>query len=224
MSRMKTPPWSYSSLTSFETCPKRYFHIKVAKDVVDVPHESATWGSTVHKHLEDRLRDGTPLPQALAGYEKLVKPIVERDGEKLIEQQFAVNSELQPTGWTSSDAWCRGIVDVGVLTGKRALLLDWKTGKRKSDSDQLKLFAGMAFAHYPDLEVVFTGFVWLSTNVVDRQRFVRSEIPVIWREFVPRVRRLELAYEGRRFLPKPSGLCAKWCPVPKSMCEFSGKR
>lgn len=220
---MKTPPWSYSGLTSFETCPKRYFHIKVAKDVMDSPGEAAIWGSTVHKHLEDRVRDGIPLPQSIAGYERLAVPIVAHVGQKLVEQQMAVDVNLTPVDWTSDMAWCRGIVDVGVLTGKRVVLLDWKTGKRKADSDQLKLFAGLAFAHYPQLEVAVTGFVWLKAGVVDKQRFERSQVPFIWQEFLPRVQRLERAYGEDKFPPKPSGLCSKWCPVPRHKCEFSGK-
>jgi len=220
---MKTPPWSYSGLTSFETCPKRYFHIKVAKDVSDAPGEAAIWGSTVHKYLEDRVKDGTPLPPSVAGYEKMVLPIINREGEKLVEQQFSVDANLQPTDWSSDAAWCRGIVDVGVLTGKRAVLLDWKTGKRKLDSDQLMLFAGLAFAHYPQLEVVSTGFIWLKEGKVDQQKFGRDQIPTIWQQFVPRVARLERAYNDNKFPPKPSGLCGRWCPVPKNKCEFSGR-
>lgn len=220
---MKTPPWSFSSLTSFETCAKRYFHIKVAKDVVDTPGEAATWGSTVHVNLENRVKHGIPLPQAISAYETLVAPIVARTGEKLVEQQMAVDVNLTPVEWSSDTAWCRGIVDVGVLTGKRAVLLDWKTGKRKADSDQLKLFAGLAFAHYPQLEVAITGFVWLKEGVVDKQRFNRSQVPVIWQQFLPRVKRLERAYSEDKFPPKPSGLCSRWCPVPRHKCEFSGR-
>jgi len=221
---MKTPPWSYSSLTSFETCNKRYYHLKVAKDVVETPHEATTWGSTVHKFMEDRVRDGTPLPVSVAGYEALIAPIIAKSGEKLIEQQYAINAAMQPTTWMADDAWCRGIVDVGVLTGNKALLLDWKTGKRKVDSSQLKLFAGLAFAHYPQVETVFTGFVWLKEGRVDKQKFEREDSAAIWQEFLPRVRRLERAYEESKFPPKPSGLCSKWCPVPRRLCEFSGKQ
>ena len=220
---MTLPPWSYSSLTSFETCAKRYFHLKVAKDVVDTPHESATWGSTVHKHLEDRVKLGTSLPESLQGYERLVAPIISRQGTKLVEQQFAITADLSPTTWMGSDTWCRGIVDVGVLSGSSAVLLDWKTGRRKPDSDQLKLFAGLAFAHYPEVNTVHTGFVWLKERAIDKQKFTREDVPVIWQTFVPRVRRLERAYEQLNFPPKPSGLCSRWCPVPKSLCEFSGK-
>lgn len=169
------PPWSYSSLTSYETCPKRYFHIKVAKDVVDVPGEAARWGSTVHKHLEDRVRDGTPLPASISSYEPLVAKIANSPNEKLIECEMAVTRDLKPTEWTAPDAWCRGIVDVGLLTGKRALLLDWKTGKRKPESTQLQLFAGLAFSHHPHLEHVSTGFVWLQANKIDKANFAKSD-------------------------------------------------
>lgn len=222
---MNAPPWSYSALTSFETCPKRYYHIKVAKDVQDAPGEAAMWGSTVHKHLEDRLRDNTPLPVSIKQYEGLIAPIANSSGDKLIEKQMAVTRDLVPTDWASRDAWCRGIVDAGVVhpSQSKALLLDWKTGKRKVDNDQLMLFAGLAFAHYPDLQVVNTGFVWIKENKVDKQLFKREEIPKIWMTFMPRVQRLERAYETASFPPKPSGLCARYCPVTKHQCQFSGK-
>lgn len=222
---MKAPPWSYSGLTSFETCPKRYYHIKVAKDTIDAPGEAAMWGSTVHKYLEDRVRDNKPLPITVAGYEGIVAPIINSGGTKLVEEQMAVNSSLAPTQWTAEDAWCRGIVDIGIisLARDRALLLDWKTGKRKTDTDQLMLFAGLAFAHYPQLNVVQTGFVWLKEKKIDKQSFTREDIPIIWQRFIPRVQRFERAYAEATFPPKPSGLCRNYCPVPKHKCEFSGK-
>jgi len=222
----KMPPWSYSGLTSFETCPKRYYHIKVAKDVVDTPGEAATWGSTVHKHIEDRLRDKTPLPASVANLEALVAPIEAKPGRKLIEYQMAVDASLNPTDWDSNTAWCRGIVDVGVVAerGDKAVLLDWKTGKRKPDSDQLMLFAALAFAHIDTLNVVQTGFVWVKSNEFDKQVFKRGDEPMIWQQFIPRVNRMEKAYELGAFPPKPSGLCRKHCPVPNNMCEFSGCR
>lgn len=218
------PPWSYSALTSFETCPKRYFHIKVAKDVHDRPGEAALWGSKVHKHLEDRVRDGTCLPESIAAYEKIVAPLVSSSGTKLVEEQMAVNVNLQPVAWTSPDAWCRGIVDLGLLSisKEKAVLIDWKTGKRKPDNDQLMLFAGLAFAHYAELRTVSTAFVWLKDSKIDKQHFERGDTTKIWTAFIPRVQRLERAYQKTYFPPKPSGLCAKYCPVSKNKCEFSG--
>lgn len=222
---MKAPAWSYSSLTAFETCPKRYYHTKVLKDVADPPGEAAMWGSAVHKHLEDRVRDGTSLPVSISHYEGLVAPIIQKEGTKLIEQQFAITKGFQPTDWVAADTWCRGIVDVGVLSPSqdRAVLLDWKTGKRKTDNDQLMLFAGLAFAHYPNLRMVSTGFVWLKENKVDKQRFKREDTTGIWNYFAPRIVRFEAAYEKASFPPRPSGLCRKHCPLHKYQCEFSGR-
>jgi hypothetical protein len=217
------PPFSFSSLTSFETCSKRYYHTKVAKDVVEGQTEATIWGSKVHEHLEQRVRDGKPLPDMLAGYEKIVGPIANHPGEKLVERQMAINEALQPTGWFAQDTWCRGIVDVGVVNGPRALLLDWKTGVRKPDLTQLKLFAGLAFATYPDVKVVNTGFVWLKHGVIDKKEYTREDVPMIWQEFIPRAQRLQRAYEENKFPPKPSGLCKKYCSVPHHKCEFSGR-
>lgn len=217
------PPWSFSSLTSFESCPKRYYHIKVAKDIVETQHEATLWGTTVHTHLENRVRDNTPLPASLADYELLVNTVTGRGGDVLVEKELAVSATFDPSPWTGGDAWCRGIVDLGVLTGKRGVLLDWKTGKRKPDLDQLKLFAALAFSHYPELEEVQTGFVWLKVGKVDKQTYRRDDVPMIWNQFIPRVKRRDDAYASATFPPRPSGLCNGWCPVPHSKCKFSSK-
>ena len=29
----KSPAWSYSSITLFDQCPKKYYHLRVAKDI-----------------------------------------------------------------------------------------------------------------------------------------------------------------------------------------------
>lgn len=219
-------PWSYSSLTSFETCPKRYYHTRVAKDTSDPPGEQARWGQVVHKHLEDRVRDDVPLPESVRHYEPLVRVVLNTPGEKLVEKHLAVTYGLAPTEWESPDAWSRGIIDLGVVSNDQssAILLDWKTGKRKVDSDQLMLFAGLAFSHYKSMNVVTTGFIWLKDGVVDKKTFYRAEVPVVWQRFIPRVQRLQRAYEEDKFPPKPSGLCERYCPVPHYKCKFSGKQ
>lgn len=222
-SSSKMPPWSYSSLTAFETCPRRYQLTRVTKDVTEPPTDATVWGNKVHQCLEDRLVKGTALPEYLKVYETLVEKITKREGKRIVEQRMVVDKNFRPTTWNDKTAWCRGIVDVGVVGTKRATLLDWKTGKRKLDSDQLKLFAAFAFAHYPWISEVNTGFLWLKENRIDKETYTREQVPEIWNEFVQRVRRLELAYQENKWPAKPSGLCAKWCPVGKSLCEFCGK-
>lgn len=220
--RMPMPPWSYSALTAFETCPKRYYLTKVAKKITEPPTDATIWGNKVHGCLEARLRNGTPLPDYLKPYETLVKKIAAREGKCIVEERMTLDRNLRPTTWQAGNAWCRGIIDVGVVGSDRATLLDWKTGKRKPESDQLKLFAGFAFAHYPWINTVNTGFIWLKENKVDKETFTREQVGHIWTEFIPRVKRMELAYSENKWPAKPSGLCRSWCPVGAE-CEFCGK-
>lgn len=102
-------------------------------------------------------------------------------------------------------------------------LVTHNTGKPKVDADQLKLFAAAGFANFPYLDKVKTGYVWLAHGKLDANTFTRDDVPGIWQEFTPRVIRMVTALEKDKFLPKPSGLCRAHCPVPRSLCEFSGK-
>ena len=217
------PAWSYSSLTNFETCPKKFYHTKVSKEVPDPPGEAAKWGTTVHKYLEDHVRDGTPLPDSIGYLQPMMRIILNKSGDKRAEQQLAVTSGYSASEWWGKDTWCRGIIDLAIINGSKAAALDYKTGKRKPDSDQLKLFAGLLFAHFPEIDTVRTGFLWLKDSKVDTDIFTREQVGEIWGSFLPRVRRMEIAYQTDTWPAKPSGLCRSWCPVGRSRCEFCGK-
>ena len=218
----KTPAWSYSALTAFETCPRRYYLTRVSKEVKETQNEAATWGNAVHTALEKRAKGEAPLPDHLAVYEPIIMKIISRDGKRIVEEKMTVTKSFKPTTWFAKDAWCRGIVDIGVVGDKQATVLDWKTGSRKPDSDQLKLFAAMAFSHYPWIERVTTGFVWLKENKIDKDKFTREQIGDLWNAFLPRVNRLEYAYAESKWPAKPSGLCRGWCPC--TGCEFHQRR
>ena len=50
--------WSYSSLKTFEQCPKKYYHLKVAKDVKDKGSSAMFYGNEVHKAAEQYMKEG----------------------------------------------------------------------------------------------------------------------------------------------------------------------
>lgn len=218
----KKPAWSYSSLSSYETCPRKHYRTRVAKDIKEKESEAMKWGNQVHKALEDRVRDGKALPKTMQKWEPLVTKLLARKGEAIAEQQLCIDKTLAPTDWFGKGSWCRGIVDFTMLDGDRAMALDWKTGKPKTDHDQLMLFAALIFHHYPEIERVTTGYVWLAYgNKITTKTFHRSELTDIWRDYLPRVKRYEIAHNENKWEPKPSGLCRAWCPVVD--CEFNGK-
>jgi hypothetical protein len=196
--------------------------LRVTKQVKQGETEEMRWGNEVHKHLENRVKDGTELPESLSHLEGLVRKITKADGEIHTEQQMAINADFQPVSWFAKDAWCRGIVDIGIKQGKRYWVGDYKTGKRRPDSDQLMLFAALSMHHDPDVDTVRTSFIWLRDRKLDTEKFVRDGIPDIWKHFMVKIARLEKAYESDKWIPKPSGLCG-WCPLTKAHCEFSKK-
>lgn len=212
---MTLPAWTFSQLEKFETCPKQFYHVRVAKDIVEPQTEATLWGSKVHTAMEDRIRDGTPLPEGMEQWEGFAKQICAMPGEKLAEEKMALDKSFQPAEW--DNAWTRGIADMLIVHGNKAATLDYKTGKRKL-THQLMLYAAYTFAYYPEVETVTTGFVWLRDKKIDRETFTRADIPTIWGTFLPKVRKLEAAYEKDKWMARPSGLCNGWCPVKS--CEF----
>lgn len=213
--------WSYSSLTAFETCPRRYYHVKVAKDVQETPSEATTWGNTVHEAIDNRLRNNTPLPESMQKYEGLVNLLDNISTDyKFSERKLCINADFEPTEWFAKDAWCRGIVDAGVRYGEKVVAFDWKTGKPKKDSDQLQLFAALLLHHHPEVKEVRTCFVWLAHDQTTMAVAHRNQLPDIWNNFLPRVKRLQIALDGEKFLPRPSGLCKNYCLCVN--CEFHG--
>jgi len=216
-------PWSYSALTAFETCPKRFQLTRVTKQVHEAQTEATMWGNKVHKALELFAKGATPLPPDLQVFEKYVRKIQSYEGKRIVEERVALDNKMRPTKWMAKNVWVRGIIDIGVIGPETAYVLDWKTGKHRPDTDQLKLFAALTFALYPWVDKVVTGFIWLKVKKFDREVYTREQLPEIWADFTPRLERLAVAYSTGKWMPNPSGLCRSWCPVGRSLCEFCGK-
>jgi hypothetical protein len=213
--------WSYSALTAYETCPRRYAETRIYKHVPDPPGAEAQWGTRVHKALEDRVKTNQPITGALSMYEPFAAKICTFPGVIRAEQKIALNRDLKAVGYFAKDVWVRAVLDVMVVNLPRVFIADYKTGKRKPESQQLELSAAVAAALHPEAEEFDTMFLWLKDKAVDKEHFKRGDIDGIWSRFLPRVERLETAVKDGDFPPKPSGLCKRYCPV--SSCEYCGE-
>lgn len=230
MANLKPFAWSYSALNDFETCPHGYAQKKVYKNFKDEMSAEGLKGVEVHNRLEKRLMHGQPLPDDMP-YEKWARIIeAAKSGTDVLkcEMQIALNRNFQQTSWFGKDAWARAIIDVLLVKeeGTTAYVYDWKTGKVKTDPTQLKLFVAVLNRVYPDIERYVTKFVWLkydkvTPSTVEGDMFMREWIPDIWREILPRVKRMEEAYNAGVFPMKPNGLCGKYCPV--LTCPHNGR-
>lgn len=212
----KVQAWSYSRLKNYETCPKRHWHVDVAKDVREEESEQLLFGNQLHKALALAIAGKEPLPVPFAGYQVWVDKVTSGVGDRtkiLTEQQLAIREDFSPTEWFGRDAWYRGIADVIKISGPVALVLDWKTGKIVEDGVQLALMAQCVFAHHPEVQKLRTEFIWLKDDATTRADFSRDDMVSVWASVLPRVHALLRAYEQKEFPPKPGYLCRRWCPV-----------
>jgi hypothetical protein len=214
----KLPSWSFSSRQQFKNCPKQYAEVRVYKRIKDVPGVEAQWGDRVHKAIEATVKTDKPMAPEFAPYQALADVVKTWPGTVRSEQQIALTYDLKQTEWYAPDVWVRGILDVTQVNGDAASVLDWKTGKVKPDSDQLKLFALLTFAIEPLVNRVKTAFVWIKHRKTTPAEFTRDQVDELWKPFREDYDQILWAHLTNSFPPRPSGLCNGWCPVTD--CSF----
>jgi len=222
---IEIPPWSWTSYSSYQTCPFRYKVTRVTKEIVEPETEALRWGKLAHKALEDRVKDGVALQDGMEKWEKYARLADKMKAIATVEteRQIALDENLVPVDYWSKDAWVRGVVDLAIKGSQVIGIWDYKTGKIRDASEQLKLFACFAFALYPEAREVHTQYIWLNHDKITGCSYRREDLPVLWGAFEATVARLALSYATNNWPTKPSGLCRAHCAVPKSLCKYSGR-
>lgn len=210
--------WSFSSLKDFINCPKQYYHTKVAKDFEKKATQQMLYGTEVHKALENYVRDGTPLAKNYERFKSQLDALVAVAGLRYCEHQMALTLAKEPCAFDAEDRWVRGIVDLLIVDGDTAFIVDYKTGSnRYPDLKQLKLMALMTYVHFPEVQTIKAGLLFVMHNTFITEEYNRKDADKLWQHFMPDLQRLEVAYENDVWFPKAGPLCG-WCPV--SNCKF----
>lgn len=221
--------WSYSRLKNFEACPRKHLEVDILKTIKEEESEQLKYGDTVHQVMHQYIAKGTVMPPLL---EKELKPWAEHvfqfrgvdvrtKGAKVeVEQKYAITEDFGPCEFFAKNAWFRGIGDVIWMLGPVAYIGDWKTGKVLDDSQQLALMAACVFAHYPQVQIVRSSFIWLKEDCETVKDFKRDEMAAMWAGLWPRIEALKTAHETNQYPERPGGLCRRWCPV--KTCPHNG--
>jgi RecB family exonuclease len=210
--------WSYSSIKTFDQCPKKYFHLKVVKDVKDEPGEAADYGTAVHEAAELFITQGAPIPEKFAFMRPIVEPLAKKQGTKYAEIKIGVTSDLKPCGFFDKDVWYRGIADLLIVNGSKAWLVDYKTGKnaKYADMKQLDLLAGAVFIHFPKVETIKSALLYVVSQEMPRKTHQRENLTTYMGVFDTQLESLSDAMDNGVWNAKSSALCG-WCPV--QTCE-----
>jgi len=212
-----TVQWSYSSLKTFQQCPKKYFHLKIAKDVENEGGEAANYGKLVHKAAEDYIRDGTPIPKQFQYMAPILDALNKIPGKKFCEIEMGIaihKGKFIACKFDAPNYWWHGIADLLIVDGGIAWLVDYKTSKnaKYADTKQLDLLAAATFLHFPGVLEIKSALAFVVSN-----EFVRKEHDRVMRHkyldvMKPELDRLEAAVENKVWNPISGPLC-KFCPV-----------
>lgn len=210
--------WSYSALSMYENCPRKYWAVKVAKKVSDLNKFNAK-GDDEHRSFDFYLKGRAQLPDSLAKFQPMLASVKRAEGQLYSEYQMALDMNYVPCGFKEWDkAWLRAIADVLIVNGTKAKMLDWKTGKPKDDPDQMELAAVTIFQHFPQVQVVDWAFVFIHHGKTIPGITAREESTRIWNRFLPTVREMTESKRTDTWPARPNPLCG-WCPYKE--CQYN---
>ena len=211
--------WSYSALKEYENCPKKYFEIRVAQNYVVIPSEKMIYGKEVHKALEDYVRDGKELALNYLRFKPAVDSLKNIPGEKYPEYEMALFKDKTPCDFKDDNRWVRGIVDLLIVDGDFAFIVDYKTGSnRYPDPKQLRLMALMTFAHFPKVNKIKAGLLFVMHNSFITEEYERKDMDASWKKFDSTLTRIAQSYDNSTWPANPTPLC-RFCPVKS--CDFN---
>jgi ATP-dependent exoDNAse (exonuclease V) beta subunit len=215
--------WSYSSIKTFEQCPKKYYHLKVLKDIKDSGSQATIYGQEVHQAAEDYVKDGTPIPEKFAYIRKVVERIAKQKGDKYTEHKMGLKKTedgYETCKFLGKDVWWRGIADVVIINGNTAYSIDYKTSKnaRYADTKQLDLVAGGLFVEFPEVDTIKSALLFVVSGDLIRKNHYREHMSKYINTFEPTLDRLDTAEQTAVWNAVSGPLC-RFCPVVS--CEHN---
>ena len=161
--------WSFSSLKTFTQCPKKYYHLKVAKDVKDAPNEASLYGEQAHEAAERYIAEGEELPKQFEFLRPILDSLNAIPGDKYCEVKMGLAESEDgyvPCEFFGQGVWWRGIADLLIINGGTAYSVDYKTGKntRYADTTQLDIIAAATFIKFPEVQKIKSALVYVVSN------------------------------------------------------------
>ncbi len=211
--------WSYSSIKTFEQCPKKYHHLRILKDFKDEDSTATIYGKELHKAAEDFIKEGTPIPPRFSFINDTLEALKKIEGEKHCEIKLGIakrDGKFVPCDFFAKDVWWRGIADLLIINEEKqtAYLVDYKTSKnaKYADTKQLDLLAGAVFTHYPKIMEIKSALLFVVSNEMVKKKHEFMMQSSYLNSMEPELTRLEAAMKTNVWNPVSGPLC-KFCPV-----------
>lgn len=214
--------WSYSSLTTHETCPYQTWLGRIAQEPRPERGEDhpINRGTRVHQGIEDYIKGKTEhLIEDAKRYRPLVEELREAyvGGTCEVEASWWFDSNWNKSSYNSTSRWLVVKTDIAQRLNERSMLIaDWKTGKSfmkdVKHGGQMQLYAASAFMRYPELETVSIRLPYLDEAPPGKMKnYVRPQVVPFINSFTRRATQMLEDVEAGRFPPKPNKSNCKYC-------------
>lgn len=224
---MKTIPyWSFSSLSTYETCP---YQAKLAKvdRIEEIPRGTPPSGMTewpndrgtrVHDNAEMFVRGEvnepcTELEHFVPELNKLKE--LYQSGIVAMEDMWCYDRNWSPVEADDFDnIWLRVKLDVAVFVDDNtAIVIDHKTGKKAGNevkhAQQGQLYAVSTFMRYLELEKVYVEFWYIDQNDITQQMYTRTAARKFWHSWNERATKMT---SDVFFDANPNDWNCRFCP------------
>lgn len=214
--------WSFSSLKTFQQCPRKYYRTKVLKDIKEPDTQATLYGKSVHTAAEEFIRDGKPIPPEYEYVRPMLENLKTIEGDKHCEVRLGLTKDLQPCDFSAKNVWWHGIADLVILNEPKqiAYSIDYKTSKsaRYADVKQLDLVAVGIFKRFPNIVRVKSALAFVVSKEFVKAEHYAEMVPKYIEKPAQDVARIEAALDNGVWNPIQGPLC-KFCAVRD--CEYN---
>jgi len=226
---MKYNPYSISKIGTYNQCPHK-FKLQYI-DKIKVPFETnkaLIKGKIIHQILEhnfDYDYEAEYTDVYTEADHKVSLDIVKRFEESSLgksikkfiavghlEEDFAFTFNKDLIGYWDKQAHLRGSADGYLVTKDKAVIIDYKTGKDRSQEEgyglkQAKMYASYVLIKFPEVQEVKATFVFVEHCTKCNYTFKRDELDNFIEEFKYNIDKIE---SDKNYTKKTSPLC-NWC-------------
>lgn len=205
---------SFSSISNYLNCPRKFYEVNVTYSWRDASFATAK-GEDIHGKIEKYITGQTealdvPVDTRLKGLMPSYRDLYATQGMEAsthkvcVEKQYAVDENFQPCEWKSPKAILRGKVDFSIEYPTHMEIIDWKSGKKRSNSLQAHIYGLLV---WPTVSVskMTCSFDYLDKGLGDCYNITEKGLGTT-KQIVEKV------LEAKDFPERRNPLCP-WCPV-----------
>jgi hypothetical protein len=203
---MKPTRWSYSSVSTYESCPAKWKYGYI-DNLPSPPSAAMARGSRLHSDCENYVKgDLMVVPFELKKVALRLEDYKQKGGKA--EAIWLLDKTWKPN---ADNPWIKGIVDLHYFTPGVIQIVDYKSGREYPEHrEQLELYAIMGLCMFPELKraeytaLYLDGGYTSNDGAVLRGDMLDSKMNN-WNTRAIRI------FEDNKYEPTPSVQSCKWC-------------